>query len=229
MSGGSALIGAGLGAGGAAGYQDYKAAKSAKKAQKKQIKSANDAYLSALGTVREKGSAGLTYQKQGLKAVQAGNSKASKIAAGLGTSAYNRVLDREQQTKGDLQQRSVNSGLYSTTSLDAANRGVMSDTNRALAEITDSIGGIQTGIAQQGGALESGAYQNLARYLQSQGISEAAIYEALASFLGGIQHTPGPSALGGLAGIAKLGISAFGGGAGAGGGNAIAGTGGGIY
>lgn len=222
MSGGAALGPIG------AIKHDIDASKKAKKAQGKTIKGAQGAFMDALDRSRQLGSSGVAYQKNAIKTLHGANKQAMGIAAKMGTSAYNRVLDREQQAKGDLQQRAVSSGLYSTSALDSANRGVMSDTNRALADITDSLGGLQISTLQQGAGQEANAMQELSRYLQSQGISEAAIYEALAQFLGGIQHTPGTSALGTLGGFAKLGLSAFGGGAGgaAGGGNAIAGGGG---
>lgn len=209
MSGGSALTAAVNPVSGAV-MADMKAAKSAKKAQKKQIKSTQQAYMDALDRTRSLNSQGLGYQKQALTLAKTNAAKANKIAAGIGTSATNAVLDREQALKANTQQGLVSRGLYNTSALDSLNRGINSDTNRALTEIMDSVGGTQIQTLQAGSNAQMEALGNLAQYLQSNGIAEADIYKALAQFLGGVQHSPGPSALSSVVGLGKLGLSMFG-------------------
>lgn len=212
------------GAGVAGAVGDYQAAKSAKKAQKKQIKKTTDAYMTSLGRTQQLYAKGEGYQKKAINTTAQGTNDALSLTNRIGSSALQGVLDREQSALGSVQQDAVNRGMYNSTAPNQGGAAVRAASQRSLAQIMDSIAGLQSGIVQQGAGAQANAQQNLASFYQGQSQQEQEIMRALAEYLGGIQHVAGPSILGSLGGIAKLGLQA---GAGGGGGNPI--SSGGIY
>lgn len=205
MSGGLASIAqAPLAAAGAVG--DYQAAAGAKKAQKKQIKKTQQVYMDSLGRTQGLYAKGAGYQKKAIDVLGKGTNDALGIAARVGSAASQRVLDREQGLLGSAQQDAVSRGLYNSTAPQGANRAIRADTERSLAQIMDSIAGLQSGITQQGAGAQANALQNMATFYQGQSQQEQEIMRALAEYLGGIQHIAGPSILGSLGGLSKLGL-----------------------
>lgn len=200
---------------------DYKSAKKAQKAQKKGKAQTIDTFYDALDRTRELGAKGQNYRMKIPGLFDASTNKALKLSAGLGTSASQSVLDREQALLGASDQNLVGRGLYDSSVRRSQARPISSDATKHLLDINEATNGLSANIIQQGAGQKAGAYSQIAGGYDSQSAQEAALYEALASYLGGIQYSAGPSALGGLAGIAKLLASA-----GAGGGGAGAGAGG---
>lgn len=217
MGAAAGLAGAAGGIGSGAGILDFNAAKKAQKAQKKGTKQTIGTYNTALDNTANR----YNQQRFDLSAIlpmlEQANTKALQLSARMGSGRTADVLNRENFQRGALEQNLVARGLGNSTAGLSQSRGITDSTNRALLDINDAVTGYQGGLIQSGAAQKANILSQRAGTYGSQSAQEAALYEALANFLGGIQHTAGPSALGGIAGIAKLFASFGGGGAGAGG------------
>lgn len=80
--------------------------------------------------------------------------------AGYGASGKADILDNQKSLMANTAQSLANRGLYNTTALDSANRGIAHSTNRSLAQLNEDLGlmkaNLYTGLAAQKGQIASG-------------------------------------------------------------------------
>ena len=75
------------------------------------------------------------------------------VAAG----AQDRVLRREDQTRGGIQQSAMDRGLYTSSAFDSDILDLADDTNLALADIDRMVAQIGVGLEERSGTAEAGA------------------------------------------------------------------------
>lgn len=201
-------------AGTGAGILDYNAAAKAQKAQKKGVKQTIGTYHQGLDNTALRYDQSRSTLDKILPLLAGAQSKALKLNAASGSSATANVLDREAAARGAEEQYLVGRGLGNSTAGRPANAAITNTTNRALMDINEAVTGRASNILQQGAGQQANAISQKAGTYTAQSAQEAALFEALAQFLGGVQHSAGPSALGGIAGIAKLLMGLPGGGGG---------------
>ena len=75
-----------------------------------------------------------------LQTINKGYGQAAGHLSRYGQSARTGVLDQQKQQMGSMGQSLTSRGLYNTTLVDNAQRGIYADTSRRLAEIDESLG-----------------------------------------------------------------------------------------
>lgn len=140
--------------------------------------------LSALGPY-EKQIYGLYGGAQGslLKALAAINTGyEGRGLARQGEVGTRNIMDIYKQNVAGTNQNLVSRGLYNTTALEGAQRGVMSDSTRALAELNAALSQQQSQLAIGQGQAQAGIYgemsglnQNWAQLLAQLGLGKAGL------------------------------------------------------
>jgi hypothetical protein len=110
-----------------------------------------------------------------------------------GNSARRNVMTNQNQSQAGALQSLTSRGLGSTTVLDAARRGIASDTSRALADIDERIGSLFANLRiQQTGAV-AGANQNVAQFMANRAQTQyGAGLERIQTMLGNQVQQPNP-------------------------------------
>ena len=175
----------------------------------------------------------LQYQKQLLKTIQGGYGQALGTLGQYGASSKQAALDRGTQQTGAAQSSLVGRGLFNTTTLDNAQRGINSDTQRALGAIDQTVAGMRSGLEVGKAGAEAQAYGGLSGLFQNHSAAQTQLGEALVQALiaGRKQkhHSGLGGFLGGLLGFVGSGGNPLGGLAGLfGGGGSDSGEGGGL-
>lgn len=80
------------------------------------------------------------FKKESVANIEKGYGQAKKNLQGAGLNAIQGAKAVGKQTQSDMQQSMANRGLYNTTVLDNATRGISSDTSRAVQDIKLSLG-----------------------------------------------------------------------------------------
>lgn len=144
-----------------------------------------------------------------LDAIRSGFQGARSSLAGQGQATKSDILAREKQNLASTQQSLVSRGLYGSTTLDAANAGIYSDTNREMSAVDQAIAQMMAQLQVGQAGAEAQAHGGMAAFQQSR-------YSTLADLLGGKigtiegrQDVAAPSILSQLGPFAAL--AAFGG------------------
>ncbi len=93
-----------------------------------------------------------------------------------GQNAKQTTITGGNQASAGMQQSMISRGLYGTTALDNAQRGISSDVSRRLAQIDEEVGGMYANLATQRAGAVAGAQQALGGfYGQAQGSQQNAL------------------------------------------------------
>lgn len=103
-----------------------------------------------------------------LATLKQGNKNALSQAAFAGNRARQGIQTGGQQNLSAATQSLASRGLYNTTALDAAKRGVMADTQRQLSGLDAAIAQVMGGLQASGAAAEAQQQDWLANLLQQQ-------------------------------------------------------------
>ena len=82
-----------------------------------------------------------------------------------GSAARQTALTQNKQAGAATQQSMISRGLYGTTALDNAQRGLSSDLSRQLSQIDESVGSLLAGLSTQRAGAVAGAQQGYGSYL----------------------------------------------------------------
>lgn len=83
-----------------------------------------------------------------------------------GNAARQTTVTGGNQAAAGMQQSMISRGLYGTTALDNAQRGISSDVSRRLAQIDEEVGSMFAGLATQRAGAVAGAQQGLGQFFQ---------------------------------------------------------------
>lgn len=140
----------------------------AKKAHSKQMKQLQALFSQLQGQQAGFYGAAGGQLKKALGAINTGYGNALANTGLQATNARRSTLDREQQQIGGASQSLANRGLYNTTLLDNAKRGITSSTNRELSNIDAMLGQLQSQLEIGRAGAQAGAYGSLAQLFQNQ-------------------------------------------------------------
>lgn len=91
----------------------------------------------------------------------------AKMQLGMaGNAARQTTVTGGKQAAAGMQQSMISRGLYGTTALDNAQRGISSDVSRRLAQIDEEVGSMFAGLATQRAGAVAGAQQGLGQFFQ---------------------------------------------------------------
>ena len=102
--------------------------------------------------------------RNAIGSVQEGFQDARRNLAMAGTTARRTLQTGAAQTGARMQQSMQSRGLYGTTALDNAQRGISGDLARSLASVDESVGQMMAGLATQRGMATAGAQQALGQF-----------------------------------------------------------------
>lgn len=119
---------------------------------------------------------------QSLATIRSGYGAAANSLAGSGTTAKQGILAREKQSTASSQQSLIDRGLYGSTTLDAAQRGISYDASQQMSAVDETIGRMLSELQVGQAQAESGALRGMASFQQQR-------YQTLADLLGGKVNT----------------------------------------
>lgn len=207
-----ALIASALASAGSSAYGAHKAGK----AQKANLNSIGGLFGADQQILGETGLLAQGFGDQQAFAQQAIYDPAYGLAGGFGDiakfgqTAREDVMRREEESRASLVRRNQQSGLFSSSEMENAFRGLSHDTSRSLRQIEESVARLRLG--HRGNM--AGAIAGLGDISAQQGVASANYASQYASILGGQQYTSSPVDLGGLGGFAALLAQQYGGGGG---------------
>ena len=141
--------------------------------------------------------------------------------ARAGSTAKSDILGQQKQQLGGAAQSLTSRGLYNTTALEGAQRGIHADTSRALASVDESVGNLLSGLRQNQTSAQLGATSALASFYPQRSADQLASKNNYIDFLFGkqvIKPNFGSYLAGTLGSAAQMAAYAAGGGFGGGGG-----------
>lgn len=115
---------------------------------------------------------------QSLATIRSGYGAAANSLAGSGTTAKQGILAREKQSTASSQQSLIDRGLYGSTTLDAAQRGISYDASQQMSAVDETIGRMMSELQVGQTQAESGALKGMAAFQQQR-------YQSLSDMLGG--------------------------------------------
>lgn len=130
-----------------------------------------------------------------LPTINKGYGQARQGLQAAGQSAKQGIQDRGQQQIAGTAQSLASRGLYNTTALDAAQRGVHADTSRALASVDESLGQLMSGLSISQSQAQAGAYGALSNFEQQRYGSLADIYRGKIGTISSREDVVAPSLL----------------------------------
>lgn len=107
-----------------------------------------------------------------------------------GNNARRTLLDREKQSNASLTQSLTSRGLYGTTALEGAQRGIMSDTSRALASVDENLGQLLAGLRTEQTGAQVGAQSALANFYPQRAATDMANRTQYTNYRMGIPIKP---------------------------------------
>lgn len=140
--------------------------------------------------------------------VGAGYDQAISQASGIGSGAYQSVLDQGQQATSAVQSGMMDRGLYNSTASLNAERGVAADTTRALADVNSNVAGLMAQLQAAKTNAMAGATTGLAGFLGQNLAQQGNVYGAKSN---AYLNREIPQKYGGLmGGLGAIGGSIFG-------------------
>ena len=98
------------------------------------------------------------------KLIDTGYAQARRGLTATGAQAKQGIADRGTQQLAASSQSAASRGLYNTTALDAASRGIHADTSRALAGVDESIGQMLSNLELNKVGAKASAYSALSNF-----------------------------------------------------------------
>lgn len=155
-------------------------------------------YGQAQGQLKQSGANALQYGKQALGAIDTGYTDAQNQIGRIGTASKAAQLDRQTQQLGGAQTSLQSRGLFNSSIYTNLERGIRSDTSRALGNIDEALAGLYSNLDEQKATAKAGAYGNLAGITQNQGSQQVSLTSNIAGAVAGVQHTDPNAWLGSL-------------------------------
>jgi hypothetical protein len=119
-------------------------------------------YDTAMAGVKSSQASSQAALMKALGAIQNGYGSAQGALTQQGGIATKALLDREKASLGANTQSMISRGMYGSTALDSGQRGITSDTNSALAELSSMLAQIGSNIEIGQGQAIAGAYGDIA-------------------------------------------------------------------
>jgi hypothetical protein len=156
----------------------------------------------------------LQQARGGLASINQGYDKAINAAGVGGAQAKRDVLNMQKANLGAASQSAINRGLYNSSTLDTANRGVYSDAMRQMSDVNNALAQNMSNLQMARANALFGAKSNIANLFQNKAGADTSM---LQNFWNQMPKAAAPNPL--LAGIGQLGgafLGAYTGGLGSG-------------
>jgi len=128
---------------------------------------------------------------EGEAAINRGAQGAKQAFAQQGTAALTQVKEGESKTLGDIKQHLLNTGTYSTSVMQNAQRGISAQATRQIAAVREMVARLAGGVEQTRGAQLAGVSQARAQGAMQRYGAEADINTQLANILANTQYSAG--------------------------------------
>lgn len=135
---------------------------------KKRLKQIEKIYAQLLAQQNQAYGKAEMHQKQTIGALNTGYSNALANSGLAATNAKKNVQQAGQQNLASTTQSLASRGLYNTTALDSARRGVMADTQRQMSGIDAALASLQSQLQVGHGQALAGAQAGLSGFYQQQ-------------------------------------------------------------